>query len=209
MSSSNDSAPASAHQPRSRAQFWVLVAVFFAPLAIAFALYYGLDGWRPAGSTNRGELIQPPRQIPEVALTSIDGATLPENTLRGKWTLVYIGEGDCDDTCRAQLTLIRQSRLALNDDMDRVQRLFLVTEPCCAVDYLSSEHPGLIVARLDDSAADVLRAFEAAVSEPLASAGRIYIVDPLGNLMMTYKPDAPSKALLEDMKKLLKYSHIG
>ncbi len=209
MSGSNDSASPSIHQPRSRAQFWILVAIFFAPLAIAFILYYGLDGWRPPGSTNRGELIQPPQQIPEVELSTPSGTPLPANTLRGKWTLVYIGEGSCDSVCRTQLTLMRQSRLALNDDMERVQRLFLSTDGCCADDYLNSEHPGLLVAELDAEAADVRSVFEAVVSEPLAHTGRIYIVDPLGNLMMSYKPDAPPKGLLEDMKKLLKFSHIG
>ena len=49
---------------RSRAQVWILLAVFFVPLALAFLLYYGSGGWRPPGSTNHGELISPPRPMP-------------------------------------------------------------------------------------------------------------------------------------------------
>ncbi len=87
---------------RSRAQIWILIGVFFAPLALAFLLYYGSEGWRPPGNTNRGELISPPRPLPGV------------EAWRGKWTLVYIGDGRCDGGCRAALTLRRQTRLALN-----------------------------------------------------------------------------------------------
>lgn len=195
--------------PRSRTQVWILIAVFFAPLAIAFVLYYGLDGWRPAGSTNHGELIQPPEQVPEVALSTPEGTSLPADVFRGKWTLVYVGPGGCDARCREALTLMRQTRLALNDDMTRVQRLFLVTEACCDHDYLAAEHAGLLVANLDERATEVERVFSAATPEPLEEAGRIYIVDPLGNLMMSYSRGAEPKGLLTDLKKLLKLSHIG
>lgn len=209
MSALNDSTPHTANPGRSRAQFWMLVAIFFAPLLFAFVLYYGLEDWRPAGSTNHGELIQPPRQLPEMVLAAPDGTEIAADLLRGKWTLVYLGEGSCDPRCHEALTLIRQSRLALNDDMNRVQRLFLVTADCCAEAYLKDEHRGLIVARLDERAAGLRDIFADVTPEPLEQAGRIYIVDPLGNLMMSYARDAQPKGLLEDLEKLLKYSHIG
>ena len=66
---------------RSRTQIWILVAVFFAPLALAFLLYYGSGGWRPPGSTNRGELISPPRPLPSVALPTPGGAPLAAGNL--------------------------------------------------------------------------------------------------------------------------------
>lgn len=187
---------------KSRAQLLILIAVFFMPLAIAFALYYG--AWRPVGSTNRGELIDPPRPLPTAALTSASGAPLDTAFVRGKWSLVYIGDGACDTRCREALTLTRQTRLALNDDLPRVQRVFLAIGACCDSTYLDAEHAGLIVARTDSAAgAALLREF------PEPQAGRIYIVDPLGNLMMSYASDAPPKGLLEDLEKLLKLSRIG
>jgi hypothetical protein len=178
---------------RSRTQIWILVGVFFAPLALAFLLYYGSGGWRPPGSTNRGELISPARPLPNV------------ETWRGKWTLVYIGDGRCDGGCRSALTLMRQTRLALNKDMTRVQRVFLATANCCDQAYLDAEHPGLTVARADnDAGATLLASFP----DPTGAEGSIYVVDPLGNLMMRHSP-APTKDLLEDLRKLLKLSHIG
>ena len=113
--------------PRSRKPFWVLIGVFFAPLLIAFALYYGLSGWRPAGSTHHGDLIDPARPLPEVSLRNPAGADLPDDLLKGKWTLVYIGAGQCDTRCRDSLVHMRQTRLALGDDMTRIGRVFLAT----------------------------------------------------------------------------------
>lgn len=195
-------------KPRSRSQFWILIAVFFAPLVIAFVLYYGIDDWRPGGQTNYGELVQPPRPVPAIELRSVDGEALPEAVFKGKWTLVYIGPGSCDARCREALTLIRQTRLALNDDLPRVQRLFLSTAECCDRAYFTREHPGLLIGTLEGEAGAQLREIFA-IDEPVEEAGRIFIVDPLGNLMMSYSPSAEPKGLLQDMKKLLKLSHIG
>jgi hypothetical protein len=190
---------------RSRTQVWILVGVFFAPLALAFLLYYGSGGWRPPGSTNRGELISPARPLPGVELPTAADEPLAASTWRGKWTLVYIGDGRCDGGCRAALTLMRQTRLALNKDMTRVQRVFLATGNCCDQAYLDAEHPGLVVARADnDAGAKLLASFP----DPTGVEGSIYVVDPLGNLMMRHSP-APTKDLLEDLRKLLKLSHIG
>ena len=198
------STPTPGH-PRSRAQIWILVALFFAPLALAFLLYYGSGGWRPPGNTNRGELISPPRPLPRADLPTPSGSPLPASAWHGKWTLVYVGDGRCNEPCRAALTLTRQTRLALNADMTRVQRVFLATGNCCDQTYFDAEHPDLEVALADNAAGAALLA-----TFPDASPGAIYIVDPLGNLMMRHLPAAPlSKDLLEDLRKLLKLSHIG
>ena len=199
--------------PRSRAQAWILVAVFFAPLLLAFLFYYGL-GFRPAGSTNHGDLISPPVPLPEVALPTVaeqgaaEETNLPANILREKWTMVFVGDGACDARCREALTLMRQTRLALNDDLTRVQRLFLISGNCCDRTYLNTEHAGLLLGRIDNpSGKTLLETFPEGLD--VVQRGRIYLVDPLGNLMMSYSPDAPPKGLLEDLKKLLKLSHIG
>jgi cytochrome oxidase Cu insertion factor (SCO1/SenC/PrrC family) len=208
---------------RSRAQIWIVVALFFAPLALAFLLYYGADGWHPSGSTNHGELISPPRPLPSVTLPTPVGTPLTPETWHGKWTLLYIGDGRCDGRCRAALMLMRQTRLALNADMTRVQRIFLATGNCCDRGYLDTEHPDLAIALADnDAGATLLAAFPDA--RPAASkfprdysqsadadhSGVIYVIDPLGNLMMRHVPQPPpAKGLLEDLRRLLKLSHIG
>jgi hypothetical protein len=195
---------------RGRRQLVLLAALFFVPLAIAFWMYYGPAGWRPAGDASKGALIEPARPLAEIALATADGKLTDARFLRGKWSMVYVGDGLCDDRCREALYLTRQSRIALNKDMDRVQRVFLVTGRCCDRGFLAQEHPDLIVARVDDDAsAALLEPFPTYGGVPLADAGRIYLVDPHGNLLMSYAPTAPDKALLTDVKKLLRLSHIG
>jgi len=192
---------------RPRKQIWILIGAFFAPLALAFVLYYGLD-IRPHGNTNKGDLIQPPRPLPEVELPGSTDQPLAADALRGKWSMVFIGDGACDARCREALTLMRQTRLSLGEKMERVQRVFLVTDNCCDQAYLDAEHLGLLLGRIDNPAGrTLLETFPDAAQA--ASLGRIYLVDPLGNLMMKYESDAPQKGLLEDLRKLLKLSHIG
>jgi len=136
------------------------------------------------------------------------GEALEMQKLHGKWTVVYVGDGACDTRCREALVLTRQTRLALNQDLDRVQRLFLVSGHCCDRTYLQTEHADVLTASVEDAAGQqLLAAFPQGAAA--AQQGRIYIIDPLGNLMMSYAPDAPRKGLLEDLKKLLKLSHIG
>jgi cytochrome oxidase Cu insertion factor (SCO1/SenC/PrrC family) len=195
---------------RGRRQLLGLAALFFVPLAVAFWMYYGPSGWRPAGDTSKGDLVEPARPLATIALPTADGGQTSAEFLRGKWSMVYVGDGLCDERCRKALYLTRQSRIALNKDMDRVQRVFLVTGRCCDRGFLAQEHPDLVVARVDDAAsAALLEPFPTYGGVPLADAGRIYLVDPLGNLMMSYAPGAPDKALLTDVKKLLRLSHIG
>jgi cytochrome oxidase Cu insertion factor (SCO1/SenC/PrrC family) len=181
----------------------ILALLFLLPVALSFFLYYGA-GWRPRGATNHGELIEPPRQLPTIALTRADGELLPPELLRGKWTLLYIGEGACDATCRRALYDMRQVRLSLNQNMDRVQRVFLYHGACCEQPYFADEQSGLIAAGVDTSDGERLLSLF-----PAAGTGRVYVVDPLGNLMMSYAAEAAPKDMITDLKRLLRLSHIG
>jgi hypothetical protein len=196
------STPANQLRARNLRTLAGLAGLFFLPLAISFWMYYGTD-WRPAKLVNHGELIRPVRTLPQVSLPVVTG-TAPPTLFRHKWSLVYIDTGRCDDSCRHTLYVMRQTRLSLNNEMTRVERVFLATADCCDREFLAHEHQGLLV--LDASGATagpLLAAFPAAREQSL------FIVDPLGNLMMSYDARQNPKGLLEDLKKLLALSHIG
>jgi cytochrome oxidase Cu insertion factor (SCO1/SenC/PrrC family) len=181
----------------------ILAAMFLVPVIVAFTLYYG-KLWRPANSASKGELIDPARPLAVAGLRQTDGTPAGADVLGGKWSLIYIGDGRCDDSCRNALVFGRQSRLALNNEMTRVQRVFLATANCCDNDYLTREHAGLIA--LDASAPEA----QALLAQfPPDREKALFIVDPLGNLMMRHDASHTSKDLLSDLKKLLKLSHIG
>jgi hypothetical protein len=172
-------------------------------VAVAFALYYG-GLWRPAQTSNKGELILPPRALTVQGLRVPGGGDAGPGVLSGKWSVVYVGDGACDAQCRAALVIGRQTRLALNKDMTRVQRVLLATRNCCDTAYLAAEHQGLIA--LDASAPEAA----ALVAQfPAERAGVLFIVDPHANLMMRHEARTMTNDLLTDLKKLLKLSHIG
>jgi cytochrome oxidase Cu insertion factor (SCO1/SenC/PrrC family) len=190
------------HRRNFRTVF-ALAGLFLLPLLLSFWLYYGLH-WRPPGMTNHGELIEPVRSLPDVALADSAG-TAHSHNFQGYWTLVYVGDGTCDADCRATLVFMRQTRLSLNNEMTRVQRVFLASADCCNREYLAAEHPGLRVLDASEAAAWPLLA----QFPPDERAQSLYVVDPLGNLMMRYDARLPPKGLLEDLKRLLQLSHIG
>jgi hypothetical protein len=177
---------------RSRRMLYLLMLVFFGPLLLSVGLYYGSD-WRPVSQANHGELIDPARPLPEGVAA-----------LRGEWSIVHIADGACEsEACRTALVFARQTRLGLNKDMTRVQRVLLATGNCCGSDYLAREHEGLII---EDATAQpgLLDVFPAADREH-----SLYVVDPLGNLVMRYDVREDPKGFLTDLRKLLRLSHIG
>jgi hypothetical protein len=199
--------PAVAARPK-RGVLLLLVLLFFAPLLLAFVLYYG-SGWRPTGRTNHGELIEPARTLPLVALPQValapgGDALAAADVLTGKWSLVYVNSGDCNADCRNTLYFMRQTHLGLANLAPRVQRVFLVTAGCCDRDYLAREQPGLIILNADGAAAAPLLA-----QFPPERSSSIFVVDPRGNLMLRYDAHDDPKGLRNDLKKLLTLSHIG
>lgn len=176
---------------RQRHLLVLLAVLFFAPLGLSFYLYYSHSSLAPANHVNHGLLIQPVRPVPL--------ASFP--LLQNRWTLLYANAGACAEACREKLHATRQVRIALDRDMVRVQRVLIADADCCDPQFLQTEHPDLILLHSADAA-------------PLLAllpqgTGYLYIVDPLGNLMMSYATDAASKGLLEDLKRLLKLSHVG
>lgn len=197
-----------AHDRRQRRILIGLALLFFAPLGLSFYLYYGKN-WHPGGRVNAGELIAPPRPLPSLALPLLGlgaGETTPQ-FLKGKWTLLYVQHGRCDDECRRHLYDTRQVRLALDREMNRVQRIFIGDSDCCNLQELEAAHPDLIFIRAspaDEPLLDLLPTGEGAVN-----SHRVYLIDPLGNVMMFYASGVKSKGMLEDMKRLLRLSSIG
>lgn len=182
-----------------RTKFLLLMGVFAGPVVAAWLAYFG---WRPAGHTNYGDLLEvaPLRQT---VGTAVDGSPFDLATLRGKWLMVHLGPADCGPACAQQLYLMRQTRIAQGREQSRIERLWVLTDSGSVAPKLLREHPGLHVWR--PSAAGFAEQFPGAA----AAAGHIYLVDPLGNLMLRF-PDPPdAKRMMKDLKLLLKASQIG
>lgn len=192
-------------KPRSLAPLWAMVAVFAAPVIAAWFFYLNPE-YLPSGRSNKGELIDPVVVLPsDLALSTPDGSDFPRDVLAEKWTLVYLAGGECGDACRKRLIAMRQIRLALGEGQRNVERLLVLTDPTATdlAEKLGAEFAGLHVVLTD--AVGGVRLPEL-LGEGVAALGRIYILDPMGNLMMRYAADAPVRDTLEDMEHLLKAS---
>lgn len=196
----------------SKQAFVLLVLIFLAPTFVAWVMHNSSEqGWRPEGTTNRGMLVHPARPL-DLPTDLKTGELILNDYLRGKWTLLYIGDSDCDDVCNSNLYKMRQVRIAQNENMNRVQRLLLLTGADVSealAGLLEQEYPKMAVATMTAGQLEQLAPYFLIDDTVMQDAERVYIIDPLGNLMMYYSPDADPSGMLKDLKKLLKFSKIG
>ncbi len=189
---------------RSRNQFLLLALMFFAPLLLAFLMYYGSQ-WRPPSRTNHGTLIEPPRPLPRLSLPRADGRLAADRVLMGRWSLLYVATGDCDAACHTGLYFMRQTFLGMGNLIPRLQQVFLATGSCCDRAFLEREHPDLLTL---DAGGQAAAPWLSRIPVD-ARASTLFLIDPRGNLMMRYDMHRDPKGLHEDLRKLLELSHVG
>lgn len=185
---------------RTRVTLVLIFALFILPFALAWILNFS-GGFTPHATANHGTLIQPVRPVHATAWVDMQGQAVVPPLFQRDWTLVYRLAGDCDETCHRVLYVLRQVRLAQGKNIDRVQRL-LVLGQATAPDWVAevqTHYPGLTVVRPAGVASEV----------EFPETGRIYVVDPLGNLMMEYAPDADPRGMIKDLERLLRISYVG
>lgn len=226
---STDSGPVpSVNEPerrrKARLTLLAVLAVCIAPVIASYTAYYLLP---PDGRTNYGTLVSPMQEMAAVPVHPVvvppaapETRELPVEqsvattlkAFRGRWVMIVVAPAACDDRCRDQLYKIRQVRLTTGKHRLRVERLWLIPADNPAAADTSppdpavlADHQGSWVARID--AQQVLPNFPVpADSEPSA---HIYLMDPLGMLMMRFPVDADPNRMKKDLNKLLKASRVG
>lgn len=190
-------------RPQSGQRLLLLVAsLFIVPLAAAVLLYYS-SAWRPVVNA-QGSLIQPPRLLATSTLVLADGRAAPTDVLVGRWSLVHPA-AHCDARTRALLDELQRVRLALGKDAPRVRRVLLHAGACATLDLTSRDADLLVLSAKGAGGESTLAQFPPA----LDGAHGIYIVDPQGNLMMSYPASGSARGLLKDLERLLRLSNVG
>ena len=189
-------------QRRGRRQFLLIASLFIVPVLTAIVLYRSVD-WRPVVNA-QGTLIDPPRPLDTAGLRLADGEATPADAFQGRWSVIRPVTGDCGARERALLEELARVRLALDKDASRVQRVLVHDGGCAAADFESGETDLKLYFAASGGAA-FLTQFPAAVD----GAPGIYIVDPHGNLMMSYPAVGSARGLLKDLERLLRLSSIG
>jgi cytochrome oxidase Cu insertion factor (SCO1/SenC/PrrC family) len=171
-----------------------------APIALSYILFY----WgAPSTSVNYGELIKVEKALPDVTLHKTNGEAFSISQLRGKWVLLVVDSGECGELCREQLYYMRQVRLMQNKKMDRIERVWLIDDDKIPETGIKKDFKGTIFINAQKS--ELLKEIPAKISQH----DHIYMIDPLGNLMMRFPKDIDPAKMAKDIKRLLKVSRIG
>lgn len=193
----------------SRLKLLFIASIFFGPLIAAWVLYYGFPGAATDPNGNNGALINPARPLPDLALRAVDGEVADKLVFEDqRWTLMYFASEPCAEQCQKRLYDTRQVRTSLHRRAPRVQRIYIATDDkfLPEADYAQTQHPDLELYVATD---DALPRFLNENVDQAGTNGDVYVLDPLGNWVLYYQPRDEAKGMLEDVKRLLKLSHIG
>ncbi len=173
----------------------LIAAVAVAPIVASYAVYYLLP--RDA-RVNYGTLL-PTAPVPAIQGTRQDGMAFRIEDLRGRWVLLTVSDGSCDAACERLLYATRQARTMQGKEQDRIVRAWLIAGSAVPHSALLAQHAGLVVVRVAEAVPAMLP----------GSAGAVYVIDPLGNLVLRYQGDPDIKGIAKDLARLLKASRIG
>ena len=167
----------------ARVKVAAVLAVCAAPFVLGWLAYE--YHWFSGQRGNYGELIAP---------RPLGGALAP---LRGKWVFVTVDAAQCAAACERKLYTVRQVRRGQGKDAERIERLWLLSDGAKPRAELLAAIEGSHIAPANP---ELLRALP---------GDYIYLIDPLGNLMMRFPGDPDPAKLIKDLQRLLKYSRFG
>lgn len=189
--------------------FTLLAVIFIGPIIVSYMLY-NFRIFVPE-TFSHGHLILPPLTLDKLPLQNSQGAAITAQSLKGDWTMLYVEPEKCDKSCLDTLYKMRQVRIRLGKNQDRVQRVILTLQgrqDQALSEYLVSPYQGTI--HIQTPATNLNNFLAKLPSHNTAmKTGYLYLVDPLGNVMMSYNPKQSPKDIYADLTRLLKASRIG
>ena len=190
---------------RSTSGRWKMIAVLLVCASPVIASYFTYYIIRPEGRRNYGELITPQRPLPAVVTVDLNGKPGELAALKKQWLLISVASAACDTACQQRLYFQRQLRESLGKEKVRVDWVWLVTD-AAAID--ARLKPALTEATVLRTSSDALAQWLPPASNQRVE-DHLYVVDPLGNLMMRFPADmdAPGAAKAKrDLDRLLRAS---
>ncbi len=189
---------------RARRMLVLLFVVCAAPAIAAYLMYYV---FKPAGGTSAyGKLIEPQRPLPSLTVRDDEtGESLALSSLKGKWLMISADTAACDENCVSKLFYMRQIRVLQGNERTRVETLWLLTDGAAVPETIDTAYPDTRRLRADP----IALASWLPTQEGTGLRDHIYLVDPLGNLMMAFPKNADPGKIKRDLARLLKWSGTG
>lgn len=184
---------------KGRLQLILLMLLLLSPVIASYIFHtYSLH---PENTVNYGELLEIKR-IEGVATNLENNTIFRTKQLKGMWTLLMIDSGKCDQYCEDKLYLMRQIRLATHVDKDRVERVWLINDDVMPDSSLVEQYTGTLFVQTKG------KEFVSEFPYVESQQNHIYVIDPMGYLMMRYPKGPDSKKILKDLQRLLKLSDM-
>ncbi len=185
-------------QKANRRKLIILLLLLLAPVVISYTLFF--SDYRPE-SSNYGELLNV-QKLSGSGVDQSDNTILRMKDLRGKWVMLMVNSGHCDEACQLKLYYMRQVRLVQNTEKHRVERLWLIDDNVPVDADLVEKYEGTrFVNARDSELLDLIATRE-------TQRNHIFLVDPIGNLMMRFPEDLDPSLMAKDIKHLLHVSQI-
>ena len=190
---------------RSKRTFYLLILVFILPFTMAVLLH--LFDLIPGGKSY-GNLIQPPKSLQIPVLKDATGKAFNPEQWKKVWSIVAVDNTGCTASCAARLHMLKQVHTSMNKEIDRIQRVLLVpiAIETDAYSEIQKLYPDLIILAGADTE---MTKFSAEFNDNGSAESNIFLVDPLGNLMMSYPEKFDPKGMRSDLTRLLKNSWAG
>jgi len=187
----------------NRVQLILILVVFTAPIAGAFL-------YKPTGYNNYGDIYSPARPVDNLIMNG-EGGRVELDSFRRQWILLVRANHECSAACEDNMLKVRQLRFMQNNDMVRIRTVFMHTNlPVEVASDLDAKYQPIESYKVNAEDfhqwGSVLKLKDAPKE---AEVDRIYMIDPAGNLMMSYPASAEPKQINKDIRRLLKASQIG
>ena len=193
-----------AARKRGRWMLWLVLLVCASPLIASYFTYYVI---KPEKRSNYGTLVdQRAHPLPPgLATTTLDGRPQSLEQFKGKWVLLMTAPGACPEACQKQLFSLRQLRLMQGKEMERIERVWLISDREPLDTLVIREFDGTHMLRADAATLQKWLPVDAGGT----AADHIYVIDPLGHLMMRFPQHPEPRKVYKDIYKLLKASSVG
>ncbi|NQW35128.1 MAG: hypothetical protein HQ470_04900 [Methylophilales bacterium] len=186
---------------QSKGRF-VLIGIslmFFIPIFISWYLVFFSSYKDDIKTVNHGELINPIISMGEIKMKSVSNNSLYSHDRT--WLLLFVIDGQCEEQCQKNLYQLRQIRLSIGKDQDKLDRL-LISSNQLSWDLYKSDYPGQKY--IDPSLPNFNNIVSLLKSNKDFNANSIYLIDPYGNLMMQYPKDVDPKGIIKDIERLIR-----
>ena len=190
-----------------RVTLLLILAMFALPLMLAWMMNSGSIRLTSGDTLNLGNLVSPVVPLDWSGVEPIaHGAET--SGFSGFWVILSTVPTDCNAQCLESVTMLRQVHRASGKDQNRI-KVTLLVDPAVSqagINELLAIDPGFNLVKNPSAEFVASLALAGGMGSPMGGQATIYLLDPLGNIMMTYNGESSPNSLSKDLKRLLTWS---